>query len=67
MDADVKILGAHFIVENDKVLKCIDPFAGEDIWWINREDVGDDAKILWADERGVLVYSFSNQKLYCFE
>jgi len=67
MDARVKVLGAHFIVENNEVLKCIDPFKGEDIWWIDREDVGQEAKILWADERGVLVYSRSHRKLYCFE
>jgi len=67
MDASVKVLGAHFIIENDKVLKCIDPFEQKDIWWINREDVGEQAKILWADERGVLVYSMTHKKLYCFE
>ncbi len=69
MDARVNVVGSHFIIENDDVLKCIDPFKFEkkEIWWIDRSDVGDDATILWADERGVLVYSFSNQKLYCFE
>ncbi len=67
MDAVIRIKNNHFIVENDSVLKCIDPFEGNDIWWIDREDVGQEAKILWADERGVLVYSYTHQKLYCFE
>jgi hypothetical protein len=67
MDSIIRIKNNHFIVENDSVLKCIDPFEGNDIWWIDREDVGQEAKILWADERGVLVYSYTHQKLYCFE
>ena len=67
MDAVIRLKNNHFIVENDKVLKCINPFEQKDIWWISREDVGEQAKILWADERGVLVYSMTHKKLYCFE
>ncbi len=63
----IKLKNRHFIVENDEVLKCIDPFEGEDIWWVSRDDVGEKAKVIWADERGVLVYSQTNGKLYCFE
>ncbi|MEZ4811990.1 MAG: hypothetical protein R2883_00605 [Caldisericia bacterium] len=42
--AAIKLTNGHFIVENDDVLKCIDPFKGEDIWWISRDDVGEKAK-----------------------
>ncbi len=65
--AIIRVLGSHFIIENETELKCVDPFTGETKWYISREDAGANSRILWVDERGVLVQSMTNESLYCFE
>jgi len=65
--AIIRVLGSHFIIENETELKCVNPFTGETKWYISREDVSGSSRILWVDERGVLVQNMINWRLYCFE
>jgi len=61
-----QIINHTLITTTDNQIQSLDPETLEPIWWIDleKEDLGDNPRVIWCDWRGVLV--MSDTKLACF-
>ncbi len=61
-----QIINHTLITTTDNQIQSINPETLEPIWWIDldKEDLGDNPRVIWCDWRGVLV--MSDTKLACF-
>ncbi len=60
----VKCINSSLIIEDQKQIRGVDPDTLEILWWIDKKDLGENARVAWLDWRGVCV--ISDTKIMCF-